>query len=148
MMRSIVGTIGLLFVVGTAAAQNLFEVTPEKTLQDVPVIIEPNTDRIAIDPDGMRLIVRPEYTKDSAIETRIEMCMKQGASAENCRCRAETTAEILEEADFNEETWHLESENQNGLRDFQNRMLAEQPDRMFELGEALGNCPASMMRLE
>lgn len=148
MMRSIVGTIGLLFLVGTAAAQHLFEVTPEKTLQDVPVIIEPNTDRIAIDLDGMRLIVRPEYTKDSAIETRIEMCMKQGASAENCRCRAETTAEILEEADFNEETWHLESENQNGLRDFQNRMLAEQPDRMFELGEALGNCPASMMRLE
>ena len=148
MMRSIVGTIGLLFLVGTAAAQNLFEITPEKTLQDVPVIIETSSDRVAIDPDGMRLIVRPEYTRDSAIEARIEICTKQGASAENCRCRAETSAEMLEESDFNEETWYLETENRVGLRDFQNRMLAEQPDLMFELGKALGNCPASMMRLE
>ena len=147
-MRSIVGTIGLLFLVSTAAAQNLFGVVPEKTLQDFPVIIEPGADRVAIDPDGMRLIVRPDYTRDSAIKARIEMCTKQGASAENCRCRAETSAEMFEESDFNDETWYLETENRVGLRDFQNRMLAEQPDLMFELGKALSSCPASMMHLE
>ena len=148
MMRSIVGTIGLLFLVGTATAQNLFYEAPEKTLQDVPVIVDPNTDRIAIDPDSQRIIVRPEYTKESAIKTRIEICTSQGASAENCRCRAETSARILAESDFKQETWYLETENVRGLTDFHNRMLAEQPDRMFELGEALGKCPASMMRLE
>lgn len=148
MLRSIVGAIGLFLLAGTAAGQNLFYETPEKSLQDVPVIVQPNTDRIAVDPDSLRVIVRPEYTKESAIETRIEICMKQGASAENCRCRAEASARILEESDFNDETWYLETENVRGLTDFQNRMLAEQPDRMFELGEALGNCPASMMRLE
>ena len=112
------------------------------------MIVQPNTDRIAVDPDRLRVIVRPEYTKESVIETRVEICKKQGASAENCRCRAEASARILEKSDFNDETWYLETENVRGLTDFQNRMLAEQPARMFALGEALGNCPASMMRLE
>lgn len=148
MMRSIVGTIGLFLLAGTAVGQNSTSNMPDTTPIEAPVIIEPNTDRVAVEPDSMRIIVRPEYTQDSAIETRVKKCMEQGASAENCRCRAETSARLLEESDFNEETWHLETENQRGLRDFQNRMLAEQPDRMFELGQALGNCPASMMRLE
>mmetsp|Transcript_6171 Transcript_6171/g.8031 ORF Transcript_6171/g.8031 Transcript_6171/m.8031 type:complete len:152 (-) Transcript_6171:171-626(-) len=148
MMRSIVGTIGLFLLAGTAAGQNLFSVTPEETLQDVPVVIEPNTDRIAVDPNSMRIMVRPEYTKDSAVETRIGICMDQGVSAESCQCRADTSARILQESDFFEETWYLESENVGGLTDFHNRMLAEQPERMFELGEALGKCPASMMQLE
>lgn len=148
MMRSIVGTIGLLFLVSAATAQSLFYETPEKSLQDVPVTVEPFTGRIAVDPNSLNVIIKPEYTKESAIQKRVELCMNQGASAESCQCRAETSARILEESDFNEETWYLETENVRGLTDFQNRMLAEQPDRMFELGEALGSCPASMMRLE
>ena len=148
MMRSIVGTIGLFLLAGTAVGQNLFSVTPEKTLQDVPVVIEPNTDRIAVDPESMRIIVKPEYTKESAIETRVAKCMDHGLSAENCQCSAETSARILQESDFFDETWYLESENVRGLTDFHNRMLAEQPERMFELGEALGKCPASVMQLE
>ncbi|MEL6665476.1 MAG: hypothetical protein AAFQ24_05015 [Pseudomonadota bacterium] len=137
MMRSIVGAIGLLFLVGTAAAQNLFYVTPEKTLQDVPVVIEP---------DGARVI--PEYTKDSAIKIRIETCVQNGSSSKNCECRAETSASILKEEDFYEETWYLETGNETGLRFFHNRMLKEQPKLMLRLGNALTSCPASIMRLE
>ncbi|GAB5456184.1 MAG: hypothetical protein Hens2KO_24130 [Henriciella sp.] len=148
MMRSIVGTIGLFLLAGTALGQNSTYNMPGTTLIDAPVIVEPNTDRVAVDPDGMRIIVRPEYTQDSAIETRVEKCVEQGASAENCRCRAETSAKLLEESDFNDETWYLETENQRGLQQFHGRMLAEQPDRMLGLGKALGTCPASMMRLE
>ncbi|NQY38636.1 MAG: hypothetical protein HRT80_00910 [Henriciella sp.] len=137
MMRSIVGAIGLLFLVGSAAAQNLFYVTPEKTLQDVPVVIEP---------DGAR--VMPKYTKDSAIKIRVKACVQSGTSSKNCQCRAETSASILKEKDFYEETWYLETGNESGLRFFHNRMLKEQPKLMLRLGNALKSCPASIMRLE
>lgn len=137
MWRSIVGAIGLFFV-GTATAQNLFHVTPEKTLQDVPVVIGPEDARVVI----------PDYTTDTAIKIRIEKCVERGASSKNCQCRAETSARILEKKDFDEETWYLEIETETGLRFFHNRMLKEQPDRMLRLGNALKNCPASMMRLE
>ncbi|MEO1660826.1 MAG: hypothetical protein AAFR51_07555 [Pseudomonadota bacterium] len=157
MMRSIVGTIALMVMTGTIAAQeplkvtpenHLFQVTPTKQLMEVPIAVPAEAERVFIDPTTLGIDTHPTPTKESAIEVRVEICIDQGNSEANCRCRAETSARILEDSDFNEETGHLETESQTGLRDFQNRMLAEQPDRMFELGEALGQCPAAMMKLE
>jgi hypothetical protein len=143
MIRSTMGTVAILVIAGTASAQNLFWPKPTQERQDVPIAIAP-----ASSPDLQRFSDRQFYTKETAIDARIKRCVEQGGAIEACRCSAETAAEILDEDDFTEETWYLHSENLSGLRDFQNRMFAEQRDRMFQLGEALGDCPASLMRLE
>ena len=148
MIRWVVATMGLALLATTAVAQDRPLAAPGNSLLDAPIIVEPDVDYVFVDPETGQVTLREKHSKESALQSRIEKCMEQGNSSENCKCRAEATARILEESDFLEETWHLETENPTGLRDFQNRMLAEQPDRMFELGEALGQCPATFMKLE
>ena len=148
MIRWVVGTMGLALLATTAVAQGAYVWTPKKKLLDVPIAVPAPAGDAAFAPMSIRLQRQLTPAQESAIKSRVKMCVEQGSSTDTCKCRAETTAQILKDADFQEETWHLESDNQAGLRDFQNRMLAEQPDRMFELGEALGQCPATFMKLE
>ncbi|MFN3213103.1 MAG: hypothetical protein ACE37M_08360 [Henriciella sp.] len=143
MLRSIVGTIVLILLASTADADNLFWVKPIQTLKDVPLVVTPES---ASDTHGVN--ERQFASKESAIEARNKICVEQGGAIETCRCRAETASEVMNQEDFSEETQYLFSGNQKKLQEFQNRMLAQQPERLFELGKALAQCPATIKKLE
>lgn len=83
---------------------------------------------------------------EQTIAARVADCIAKGATRANCDCRAETSARYLSFDDFAEETRLLRSGDRSALDRFQRRMFAEQKNKMFQLGQALADCP--MMRIE
>ncbi len=80
---------------------------------------------------------------EQAIDARITACMADGLSRESCECIARTSSRVLSEQDFLTESELKLGGNQSALDEFLRRKYAEDRSTMFELGQALQDCPAS-----
>ena len=105
---------------------------------------------------NLGLVLNQSHTIETATKTRVDVCLDQGGSRENCVCRAQTAADIMGEKDFLAETTYIQLSAMNvgqnrpsqELQNFRNRLLDEQPDMMMRLGQALKECPSVRMKLE
>lgn len=147
MLRSIMGTIGLMMVIGTSSAdQGVVEM--DKLLPGTVLELDLSKKGILVVPEGIAVAPVPSTSVSAAKEKRIAACVEFGNSKANCTCRAETAERFLSDDDFIEESGYIERGDHAGLTDFHHRKVTEQPQRMLQMGEALSECPADRFALE
>lgn len=143
MLRTIVGTIGLILLVGCVQAQEV-ELS-ENSSEQSSIRIIPLDD--ASGQHSLRLLSR-NYTIDSAKAARNKACLATGHTLANCTCRTEAAAKFLPKDDFFEETRYIELGNDAAVAEFKHRMMVTKPKIMLRLGSALSECPGMFLELE
>ena len=92
-------------------------------------------------------LLSPLSLVQKAIAARIDMCLEMGLTEANCKCLAETSANVLSTRDFLDESEiKLQGDHRN-MDKFLRRKYADDPKSMFRLGRALQNCPASILKI-
>ncbi len=90
--------------------------------------------------------VAPQASEvDKTVDTLISACLEKGLSEESCTCSAKTSARILGEKDFLTHSQLQLNSDQPGVDKFLRRKYAEDQDTMYKLGEALAECPGSLV---
>lgn len=147
MLRSIVGTIGLVMLVGTSSADQVI-IEMDKVLPGTALELDLSKKGTLVIPDGIDVVPYSSRSISSTMEKRIAACVEFGNSEANCTCRAETSSRFLSEDDFIEESDYIDRGDHAGLTEFHHRKVTEQPHRMLEMGQALSECPADRFALE
>lgn len=140
MLRSIVGTIGLIMVFGASSADQM--------VMGMPLEFDLSDGGVLILPDGVEVMPDPSTRYSTTMDKRIAACVAFGNSNANCTCRAETSSRFLSEDDFIEESGYIDRSDYAGLTEFHHRKSIEHPHRMLQMGQALSECPADRFALE
>jgi len=88
----------------------------------------------------------PQATEvDKTVDLLISACLEKNLSEESCTCSAKTSARILGKKDFLTHSRLQLNSDQPGIDEFLRRKYAEDQDTMYKLGEALAECPGSLV---